>query len=863
MALSTPGTASSALATPLGPIAGDRTPNWPSGGAPAVQTRFDPSGPELGQLAFVPSALLAAPGALGTGAGAAAGTAGTASALPVLATVGAVVLLGAVAVWALTPPERRAGLIRQTLVKARGMLDQVPGLSEEQRNGAMRQISAAWRQGPDAVQDLAHQWRNGRAASPPGGGQPGASLGKAGRLQNSQPRGPREPVAGVPPPRGSAQPLSTADRRALQVLRSEAAQLKAQAQAGRWLTPLQLASGSLLSQSAQMDGRIAALLGRPGAEAHRGELTSLRSQLREVVAGLYRLTTNKAVAGVLTAPTAAGQQARAQGGLGAPYKAKALQQLLTQAQRLLTTPADAPLLAALRGRLAPQAPPPALLARESRVTHTGSVGTTEEIETRHRAQVAQALKAATAEFNRRMRTLLPGGDAAALAEAVYSATPELKALGVGQEQFQAHLKAGQAPEGASGARIRASQGGASGGGSSPTSKIVPFRRDAPDRQQMFDDAVEAGRLARMLHGGYLATPGLGLRPAVVVQDLNGISDLVDRFIEQEGLPEVSPIELGTVSPTTNSFYSNRGLERWHDYERGPLVVTDSVGKSYVFEGWSYFVEAKLKGQKSVNAHHVRLGFELELASPAPQAVGDNAGLSITTPTRQDLADQNLLINVLQDIDPRISREHIPEGAWAAVAELTEWLFLKLPEKVVELARESAGNSQSAVSRLLDNPETLRELSEFAISRISQARDIGEIGSRAGVDQLFSLLESRSVVFDWQRSITGNTSFQHYASQLRTSGDPVVQQIRRAIAAFLIEFYAEQSVHHGLQQVERLNAQLGYAQEQVPRSMLREAPESILDLLQESLQYLPLDAVTRRLQEAVDEYLTTTDIRPTE
>jgi hypothetical protein len=97
------------------------------------------------------------------------------------------------------------------------------------------------------------------------------------------------------------------------------------------------------------------------------------------------------------------------------------------------------------------------------VTHTGRVGTAEEIATRQREATARALREAAAIYYDRRKTLLAGGSEAALAEAVYEDTP-LRALGVGLAQFQAHLHVGQEPAGAAGARVRA---GGSGGGQGP------------------------------------------------------------------------------------------------------------------------------------------------------------------------------------------------------------------------------------------------------------------------------------------------------------------------------------------------------------------------------------------------------------
>ena len=88
------------------------------------------------------------------------------------------------------------------------------------------------------------------------------------------------------------------------------------------------------------------------------------------------------------------------------------------------------------------------------MTHTGRVGTAQEIATRQREDTARALREAAAIYYDRRKTLLAGGDEAAMAEAVYKDTP-LQALGVSLAQFQARLQAGQEPASAAGARVRA------------------------------------------------------------------------------------------------------------------------------------------------------------------------------------------------------------------------------------------------------------------------------------------------------------------------------------------------------------------------------------------------------------------------
>ena len=276
--------------------AGDPFATASTGPADGQAAQFSPRETKFGNVAFVPAAGFLP--AAGAGAAATAGAAGTAAAAPVLAVIGGGLLLGAAGAWALTPEQHRAALLKQTLATVRGML-RGAGLEPEQINGYLRQIESAFRQGKSAVQALVNQWRT---------------------------------------------------------LHSLHTQVEAlQAQAGRVLAPAQLANGSLLKQLAQLEKSAATLLRHLGAQAYRAELTALQSQARHAVVGRYRFTANKAVAGLLTATSSAGQQVRAQAAGAAPhaaqaYSAQALQQLLTQAQQLLTA-ADAPLLAALRNWL--------------------------------------------------------------------------------------------------------------------------------------------------------------------------------------------------------------------------------------------------------------------------------------------------------------------------------------------------------------------------------------------------------------------------------------------------------------------------------------------------------------------------------
>ena len=369
-------------------------------GLPPGSERIERPSANHGEVAFVPGAFLA-PAAAGAGTAATAG--GSAAALPALAAIAAGVLVVSAGVWAMAPESQRAQLSKWAVAQAKGILSRVPGLSEQEVSAHLKAIDRAFHQGIGAVKALATSWLQGSAPTSPqaptrtaivptGGrlGMPGATNGASGSNRPQGPEGPRQTTAIAPPRQSSAPQLSAADRQMLQKLHDQAAALQAQAPAGRVLSPAQLASGSLIRQLQQLENGVEALLHRPGAADLRAGLTSLKAEARQHVAGLYRLTVNKAVAGLLTAQTPAGQQTRAQAGIITPYTPQALKQLQEQARPLLNAAADAPLLAKLKQRLAneaataprPGAADPSLHAspgssvlvppgERSTVTHTG------------------------------------------------------------------------------------------------------------------------------------------------------------------------------------------------------------------------------------------------------------------------------------------------------------------------------------------------------------------------------------------------------------------------------------------------------------------------------------------------------------
>ena len=141
-----------------------------------------------------------------------------------------------------------------------------------------------------------------------------------------------------------------------------------------------------------------------------------------------------------------------------------------------TVPAVAPArVPALGSPPAPAIRPRGLVPPRADVTHTGRVGTAEEIATRQRQATARALREAAAIYYDRRKTLLAGDSEAALAERVYKDTP-LQALGVSLAQFHAHLQAGQEPAEAAGARIRASASRPGSTGGSPAPRLPQLQQ---------------------------------------------------------------------------------------------------------------------------------------------------------------------------------------------------------------------------------------------------------------------------------------------------------------------------------------------------------------------------------------------------
>lgn len=833
------------------PSGGDAfSPHAAATDLPSGRASFAPPTARYGDVAFVQGAFVL-PGV--GAAGAAGATVGSAAALPALAAIAGGVLLVSAGVWAMTPESQRAQLSKQARAAAQGILSAVPGLSRTEVAGYLKSIDSAFHQGADAVKALASSWL--RAAQAPAA-TPGASTsGRPGRPRSAhQTAGVRQsgrsrtPAAVAPRTAPSAPPMSAADRRTLEALRAQAAGLQAQARAGRVLSPAQLANGGAVRQLERLHRSVEALLLRPGAAAHRAELTSLPAEARQHVAGMYRLTANKAVAGLLTAQTQAGQQTRAQAGVITPYSAQALGQLLAQARSLLNAQADAPLLAALNNRLSSEgsaaarrgsstpvshawpgssgssAPvPPGQIAT---VTHTGSerggmaTGDAAGKVARRAAQErAERLEQAVRWVNEKLRTgrstaspealaqeaatlfgLTAGDVGSALAAGAQGAMGAMGAMGA---------KGAKGEKGAKGAQggVRASAGGGASGGFRSASGAD----EKDNRQQRFDQAVNNGLLTKVGEGVYRVNEGVMTAP-VVIEDLDPILEHADKLIGATGeLPPLAPVAVETAVPIEEHVRTDPQSEFWHDDTEAPLVVTDNSGNSYVISGWSDFVDARLKGETAVNAHHLRIDGTLQL----PQGdliLNADGGASTVLRAREPsgaayypFAEGALNAALGRIVDSRINLADLPPDARKALVDLVRVLFERVPPEVVETARSTVQNN--LWQKELDNPEKLEAFAELAIRRLAASGEL--LRSSSPEKAWLSSLFTGGPQSKWQPgSVSGDHSFQGFTKKLLESRDPVVNQIRSAIVDSLTRFYSQRATEEEAAALTALNKAAG-------------------------------------------------------
>jgi hypothetical protein len=169
--------------------------------------------------------------------------------------------------------------------------------------------------------------------------------------------------------------------------------------------------------------------------------------------------------------------------------------------------------------------------------------------------------------------------------------------------------------------------------------------------------------------------------------------------------------------------------------------------------------------------------------------------------------QALLTKALHDIDPRIDLNHLPESARHALIDLVERLFEAVPTAVVAQARSTIRNNSWQKS--LDIPDHLEAFAQQAITELAFDGTLSGERRGAGRELLLSTIFDGTPYSTWQPdSVSGGGSFSGFAEQLRTSKDPVVAQIRRAIVSCLMDFYRVRTADEVTQQGSRLEALLG-------------------------------------------------------
>jgi hypothetical protein len=498
----------------------------------------------------------------------------------------------------------------------------------------------------------------------------------------------------------------------------------------------------------------------------------------------------------------------------------------------------------------------------ARVGYTGGVGTPEQVEQRRREQVAEELQRVERQIAESRRTQLPGGspEVQAQREREFYNRSRLAQMGVTYNQLQNYLQKPQGPAGNDGAAVRAGMGaGSPGGGGSVSPPNGPVRPNNPSRDDLFDNAVEAGTLQQQKPGVYQVNPSLGLATPQFINDVGPVLEFVDTVIERDrGMPGLSPINVGSVIPIADTAFSNT-REEWHDDQQGPLVVTDKTGKSYVVAGWSDFVEAKLRGESVVNAHHVQIPGTLEL--PSGTVVLDAVNGEQKVFKAQDRWQgpehhqqmlrqaQQELSRALQTIDPRINLDDLPEYARQALTDLVRSLFTSLPGKTLEIARLVHRDGWQAA---LDVPEMRGFFAEWAIANMASrgTLDPTDMYARnaAFMEKAFGPGPTNS---DWQpSSVSGDGTFSGFIEQLIHSKDPVVEQIRRGLVLFLTDTYVAQREAERIHNINRLNDAMGIDQRALSVPL---DPRDTIEQLELLHRLGTREAMTKELREALDSY----------
>ncbi len=269
----------------------------------------------------------------------------------------------------------------------------------------------------------------------------------------------------------------------------------------------------------------------------------------------------------------------------------------------------------------PAGQPARLPDARTEVTHTASVGTPADIESKRRAQVEQALRDAAGVFYERRKTLLPGGDTAALAEAVYNGNPLLKSLGVSLEQLQARLKALQAVgEATTGARVMASSGG--GGGAANRTANPPSPSAKLDAYIQRRTAEQAGSLGsaevkQQVRNSVNTELRLMLEPIEALKNNPGLARAM-----QEELSKSDPNASFTVVDVMRAYLAYLSYDL-----REVRSAADTITKSTVNDVGPIRVQAAIQwirggGLSPVDRELVRIVAPQYAPDPNPSAPGE-------------------------------------------------------------------------------------------------------------------------------------------------------------------------------------------------------------------------------------------------
>jgi len=440
-----------------------------------------------------------------------------------------------------SPAEQR--MIRaQTLAQLGQLVREAPRRADPLLQEAVR----AFDRGGDALRRLVDRLAGrGEAAVAPAGRRPGDGPartpvtergGTRGRLEDPQP--PRPP--GRPPAAFTTEQPSAEDARRLAALRTRFGELRRLAAAGTVLTPAQIEGGWGGTTLAALQREVRALGGRPGiTAAQRAELAANASQAQGWVAGRYRLTLDKALAGLLESGSAEGHRVRAQAGVAQPYPLQTLQALHREGGLRLAGLADTQRLAMLSARIAQRqgASEQGVPAGGRGTVHGEEAARLEGDAARRRAEgIERARRRAYEERSQQ----LPGG-----ADGKARAARALQAEGLDPALAGEVLRLGPANRlvGAPGQGVgivgAAGAGGAGPAGSSPLGG--PGRSEAVAPEAAGRAARVASLLERAGHPPHLTAaldgagqPRVALRSEALVPDARAALDRLARRVGEAG-----------------------------------------------------------------------------------------------------------------------------------------------------------------------------------------------------------------------------------------------------------------------------------------------------------------------------------------